>query len=68
MLAAVHLLKGAFLFGHCCKKLPTYVSDDSKLNRGAGSGLDMVELEDEKVVQNVQKGIRSQFTNMEDIL
>jgi len=36
----------------------TYVSDDSKLNRG---GLDMVELEDEEVVQNVQKGIRSRF-------
>jgi len=34
----------------------TYVSDDSKLNRG---GLDMVELEDEEVVQNVQKRIRS---------
>jgi len=39
----------------------TYVSDESKLNLGAGSGLDTVELEDEEVVENVQKGIRSRF-------
>ena len=39
----------------------TYVSDESKLNTGAGSGLDTVELEDEEVVENVQKGIRSRF-------
>jgi choline monooxygenase len=39
----------------------TYVSDESKLNSGAGSGLDTVELEDEEVVENVQKGIRSRF-------
>lgn len=39
----------------------TYVSDESKLNKGAGSGLDTVELEDEEVVENVQKGIRSRF-------
>ncbi len=41
----------------------TFVSDESKLNTGAGSGLDAVELEDEEVVQNVQKGIRSRFYN-----
>ncbi len=41
----------------------TFVSDESKLNTGAGSGLDTVELEDEEVVQNVQKGIRSRFYN-----
>ena|ERR1700741_4964874 len=39
----------------------TYVTDESKLNMGAGSGLDSVELEDEEVVENVQKGIRSRF-------
>lgn len=39
----------------------TYVYDESKLNTGAGSGLDAVELEDEEVVENVQKGIRSRF-------
>ncbi|HWB24365.1 MAG TPA: aromatic ring-hydroxylating dioxygenase subunit alpha [Chitinophagaceae bacterium] len=39
----------------------TFVSDDSKLNTGAGSGLDTVEIEDEEVVENVQKGIRSRF-------
>ena len=39
----------------------TYVFDSSKLNTGAGSGLDEVEHEDEEVVENVQKGIRSRF-------
>jgi len=39
----------------------TYVYDESKLDKGAGSGLDTVELEDEEVVENVQKGIRSRF-------
>jgi choline monooxygenase len=39
----------------------TYVSDESKLNTGPGSGLDEVEMEDEDVVENVQKGIRSRF-------
>ena len=39
----------------------TYVFDETKLNRGAGSGLDEVEQEDEEVVQQVQKGIRSRF-------
>lgn len=41
----------------------SFVSDETKLNRGAGSGLDTVELEDEEVVQMVQKGIRSRFYN-----
>jgi len=45
----------------CRVRFLTYVSDETKLNRGAGSGLDTVELEDEDVVQNVQKGIRSRF-------
>jgi len=39
----------------------TYVYDESKLDKGAGSGLDTVELEDEEVVENVQRGIRSRF-------
>jgi len=39
----------------------TYVCDESKLNTGAGSGLDEVEMEDEEVVENVQRGIRSRF-------
>ena len=38
-----------------------YVSDESKLNTGAGGDLDEVEMEDEEVVENVQKGVRSRF-------
>jgi choline monooxygenase len=39
----------------------TYVSDESKIDTGAGADLDRVELEDEAVVESVQKGIRSRF-------
>lgn len=39
----------------------TYIADSSKYEKGAGSGLDTVELEDEEVVEAVQKGIRSRF-------
>ena len=39
----------------------TYVSDESRLGSGAGADLDRVELEDEAVVQSVQRGIRSRF-------
>lgn len=39
----------------------TYVADAGKYNKGAGSGLDTVELEDEEVVQAVQRGVRSRF-------
>lgn len=39
----------------------TYVLDESKLEQGAGSGLEKVEMEDEEVVENVQKGIKSSF-------
>ena len=39
----------------------TYVSDGSQLETAAGAGLDQVELEDEAVVESVQKGIRSRF-------
>lgn len=45
----------------CKVSFYTYVSDESKLNSGAGNGLDNVEHEDEEVVENVQKGIRSRF-------
>lgn len=39
----------------------TFVSDESKLNKGAGADLNRVELEDQAVVEAVQKGIRSRF-------
>jgi choline monooxygenase len=38
-----------------------YVWDENKLRQGAGANLHQVEMEDEDVVQNVQKGIRSRF-------
>jgi choline monooxygenase len=41
----------------------TFVWDESKLRQGAGADLHKVELEDEEIVQNVQKGIRSRFYN-----
>ena len=41
----------------------TFISDESKLNRGAGADLVSVELEDQRVVESVQKGIRSRFYN-----
>ena len=39
----------------------TYIWKEDKYNTGAGSGLDTVEMEDEEVVENVQRGIRSRF-------
>jgi choline monooxygenase len=39
----------------------TYVSDESRFDEGAGNDLHRVELEDEAVVESVQKGIRSRF-------
>ena len=39
----------------------TYIFDETKWAKGAGAELDKVELEDEEVVGNVQKGIRSRF-------
>lgn len=38
-----------------------YVSDPSKLDTGAGAGLDKVEMEDEAIVEQVQKGMSSSF-------
>jgi len=37
----------------------TYVMDESRLDEGAGTGLDRVEREDESVVEAVQLGVRS---------
>jgi choline monooxygenase len=45
----------------CKVRFLVYVYDESKLETGAGSGLDQVEIEDEEVVENVQRGIRSRF-------
>jgi choline monooxygenase len=39
----------------------SYVWDPSRLDRGAGAGLDRVEREDEAVVESVQRGVRSHF-------
>jgi len=39
----------------------SYVLDETKLNRGAGSQLEKVEEEDEFVVENVHKGLKSAF-------
>jgi choline monooxygenase len=39
----------------------TFIWDATKLDKGAGSGLDRVEMEDEAVVQSVQRGVRSRF-------
>ena len=41
----------------------SYVFDKSKLNLGASGDLDKVEMEDEEIVQSVQKGINSSFYN-----
>ncbi len=39
----------------------TYVWKEELFNKGAGSQLDIVEMEDEEVVEAVQRGIRSRF-------
>jgi len=39
----------------------SYVWDPAKLDRGAGSGLDRVEREDEAVVESVQRGVSSRL-------
>jgi choline monooxygenase len=39
----------------------SYVYDPGKLGKGAGTDLEKVEREDEFVVENVQRGIRSSF-------
>lgn len=39
----------------------TYMWKEERYDKGAGSSLDKVELEDEEIVENVQKGIGSRF-------
>ena len=39
----------------------SYVWDENKLDIGAGADLNKVEIEDEEVVQQVQKGVSSRF-------
>jgi len=39
----------------------SYVWNEKKYDSGAGSNLDLVEEEDEEVVENVQRGIRSRY-------
>ncbi len=50
-----------FSVGECRVKFLSYVWDETKLDKGAGSGLDKVEQEDEEIVENVQRGVRSRF-------
>jgi choline monooxygenase len=45
----------------CRVRFLSYVWEESKLDKGAGSGLDKVEQEDEEIVENVQRGVRSRF-------
>lgn len=47
--------------GECRVRFISYVWDESRLDKGAGSGLDKVEAEDEEIVENVQLGVRSRF-------
>ena len=39
----------------------SYVWDETKRNRGAGAALDRVELEDEEIVEQVQRGVSSRL-------
>jgi len=39
----------------------TYVSDESLVGEGAGGDLHRVEMEDEAIVESVQRGIRSRY-------
>ena len=45
----------------CTVSFLSYVSDEDKLRQGIGANLHQVEMEDEAVVEGVQKGIRSRF-------
>ena len=38
-----------------------YMWQEDKYDKGAGSDLDKVEMEDEEIVENVQRGIQSRF-------
>jgi choline monooxygenase len=45
----------------CIVEFLTYIQDGRHVSGGAGGDLHGVELEDEAVVESVQKGIRSKF-------
>lgn len=45
----------------CIVSFLSFVGDESKLRDGAGANLHQVEMEDEDVVEHVQRGIRSRF-------
>jgi choline monooxygenase len=45
----------------CNVSFLTYVWKEELFDRGAGSNLNRVEMEDEEVVEAVQRGIRSRF-------
>lgn len=45
----------------CRVKFLSWVLDETKLEQGAGAGLDKVEMEDEEIVEAVQRGVRSRF-------
>lgn len=45
----------------CMVKMRSFAWDETKLDRGAGSNLHQVELEDERMVESVQQGIRSRL-------
>ncbi len=47
--------------GHTKIRFLTYLWKESLFNKGAGANLDIVELEDEDVVENVQKGVKSRL-------
>ena len=47
--------------GECRVRFLSYIWDESKLDKGAGAGLDKVEQEDEEIVESVQRGVRSRF-------
>src|SRR5262249_51961697 len=47
----------------CKVSFLSYVWKEELLDKGAGAGLDTVEMEDEEVVEAVQTGIRSRFYN-----
>ena len=42
-------------------KFLSYIWDSTKLDTGAGASLDKVEQEDEEIVEQVQKGVKSRF-------